>query len=1284
MARPTKSEVERTLLTGQPVNWRKNDGSRGSLVLGEPSARRLFEFLLRSDVRRPVDLTANFIEALAVAYAENTDPALTVKATDQGASTHGPWRLKSIATEGFGGLNIWGGPTFRHEFDTESLLVEGPNGSGKSSLVGAILWALSGERPRDQLDVHAHEPKPVFSIDENQVGNWPPIACYPTSVTNLKLPPRVVVQLVFENPSGGTASVERILDGGRITTTVDPGFKAPSALLDAGLLMPARLAQIRFSEGSNRLRHAVQKLTGLDDFVAIGVLVEGLCHKGREYLSYHKRELADASREFARAIAETRKALGPLEIPVQDFTPADTNDPKGGMAVFGKSTVNRAAELARVVSNDLAPGLVLTTAAVQHRVISAVEAAKQDVEVGLEGLPSWRLLRSLSGELTGNAAKELSEAAANARSRLSEASSLHQKAEADSKFQLKALAAKWHIEHGAGTVENCPLCEQTLSHLPSLKNELEILRSSGEAAARTYQDNLNAILNTFDSSLPDVFRTQRAASWTFDPRAAIVSECAERFVTDERYVKILAVCGTLIQEGLNRAPLTSLPLGEEISAGNPELVPLLEKLAVAERSISLAEWFQNHHAQWIDWWSDLSGIGKGFPEHTPQTAASELTSPPSESLSTHLQRLSEALTKAEPFGRAAEAMRTAWKEGKKAAAIEKELALRERIVASMAPLKSLCELGGAVAREAVEGLSERIGDILKRIHITEELRFGEARLLRREGLVVRAGFVPDLRIDATLVANASWLRAVLWAFLFAVREEAIDQLGSDPFPLLVLDDPQSTFDREHRHRWTQYVAALQSGASRVQVILATHDETFLELIKIDGMTGRQAVLTAAGPELGHVGIFEGESLARNWNKAQAARTPQAGRDYIASVREYVEGLLRLMLRGHAAAVMAVGNGTVLGGGRSKLGQLNSKGIAPWDRDEFKKLITLLAKDQAPIKHMEMAHHASGSHLGMAEAEDVESHWREKLRPSLEKCFRSTREYNTLHGGLRALHEGPPTTSLPEGYCARVRQIPLRRLGRAAALSDGTVSDGRLDFDEFAIAEHKKVTLAQHAVYRLMSNTLEPVARRGDLLLVRVSGEPTVRSLVVALSDDRILARRFEIAENHSDIAVLAAYAIDPRQIAPPLVAHKATVQMHKIVGVFYDSPSNIGPSRKEAEVCECVGEAALANLAANALGVVEVIGHSAVPYALDGQHLVVKGEVALDRLDELDGKPIIGCDTNENYYFKRLRLAGDCAVLESMDIGGDYAPIVLGSPGNGANCLSRVWPVAGVLFELPA
>ena len=52
---------------------------------------------------------------------------------------------------------------------------------------------------------------------------------------------------------------------------------------------------------------------------------------------------------------------------------------------------------------------------------------------------------------------------------------------------------------------------------------------------------------------------------------------------------------------------------------------------------------------------------------------------------------------------------------------------------------------------------------------------------------------------------------------------------------------------------------------------------------------------------------------------------------------------------------------------------------------------------------------------------------------------------------------------------------------------------------------------------------------------------------------------------------------------------------------------------------------------------------------------------------------------------KRLRIvAPDRVVLESLDSGGDYGPIVLALAGADKNCLERVWPVAGILFELPS
>jgi hypothetical protein len=545
---------------------------------------------------------------------------------------------------------------------------------------------------------------------------------------------------------------------------------------------------------------------------------------------------------------------------------------------------------------------------------------------------------------------------------------------------------------------------------------------------------------------------------------------------------------------------------------------------------------------------------------------------------------------------------------------------------------------------------------------------------------------PKLQIDATLIANTSWLRIVLWAFLFALREEGVEQIGSDPFPLLVFDDPQSTFDSEHRHRWAQYIASLQNGPSKAQLILTTYDEVFLDLIKVAAVTGRQAMIATAGPELGHVGIFEGGSLERKWSETKKLNTPKAGRDYISAVRVYAEGLLRLMLRGEDATVSSVASGFVLGDCRETIHQLNEKNFTPWDRPQFKKLVDALGKQSAPIKHMEIAHHAGGVVLGMAEATDVEEHWRKKVRGSLEHCFRLARLHHQLHGGLKALHSPPPTVALPEGYKAKVQTIPLRVLGRAAALSGGRAADGRFDLDEFEVSKHKKIVLAQHLAFRLTAPTLEPVARHGDILLVKEPGEPSAKSLVVALSDDRILARRFEIAENHSDIAVLTAQAINPRQIAPPVIAHKATFLLHKIVGVLYEHSAWKAPEQSDMEVCECGGEAVFNGLAVDALGLVEVVGQSAEPRALNKQYLIVKKEItATEALKTLDGKPIIAADTDDNRYFKRLRIMGtDAIVLESLDSGGDYRPVVLAQPGNGANCLERVWPVAGVLFELPS
>ena len=79
----------------------------------------------------------------------------------------------------------------------------------------------------------------------------------------------------------------------------------------------------------------------------------------------------------------------------------------------------------------------------------------------------------------------------------------------------------------------------------------------------------------------------------------------------------------------------------------------------------------------------------------------------------------------------------------------------------------------------------RVGVVLNDIRLKDRFEFENTELEKRQ-VTVHGRFSEDYKIDAGLVANASWLRAILWAFVFAMREEAIEDLGGCAFPLMVL------------------------------------------------------------------------------------------------------------------------------------------------------------------------------------------------------------------------------------------------------------------------------------------------------------------------------------------------------------------------------------------------------------------------------------------------------------------------------------------------------------------
>jgi len=1269
MARLTKSDIEQALKTGKTVSWKDASNKSLSITLDSAKQRRLFEFLLGSKAREVKGLSAEFVDGLAAAFIAPTDPATTPSTSGVAPGGSGPWKIQSITIEGFGGINAWNGSPFQWDLDRESLLVEGPNGSGKSSLAAAVIWALSGIRPRDQDDSASDMAHPVFGLDDKPAGDWCPVATYPDDLSNLKTPPKVSVTITFSNSSGLLANVSRSFDGKKTTYVADPALEIPDILLEAGLLMPARLPQLRLDEGKGRLTDAVQKLTGLDELIELGTFIQGLCHKGRDYLSYKSSELTAAKAEFERQVERARTTLAPVSITVPNFKVGDTDDLKGELATLGKTLNDRASDLTKAVSDDLTAGLDLTDAGIQKQVTLALAGAQEELGAGIEALPSWKTYSAIGATLPAAVRQTLRAATVSAREALALAEGYHQKEQDDTRYRLKAAGAQWHNEHGQGAIEKCPLCTASLKADESLRKELEELRSAGEAATRKLTDNINAILIDLEQKVPQPLKRYLSDSLTIEPQIIIVNEVRAKFVNADRYKKYLGKCAALFQEACANAPTAALQSAPSEMAGTASTKPVHHRIFQIELMCELADWFDAQKQSWTDWWSGITKAQELNADGMPKDGEQE-------SISSHLVRLGRSLGQAEPYRVSAEAMRAAWKQGKIAADIEKEIARRTEITDALAPLKNLGNLAEAQARTAINELSDRIGEIHGATYLSERLQFQRASLEKKAGLVVRAKFSEEVRIDATLVANTSWLRGILWAFIFALREEAVEQLGVDMFPLLVLDDPQQTFDSEHRHRWAEQIANLQKGPTGVQTILTTHEEMFLSFLKIDGVQGRHALICSAGPDLGHIALIEGDALDRKWAEVSKTKTPAIARTYMSEVRIFVEGVLRLMLRGEDMdwPKFSIGNA------RQKISDLNKAGIEPWNRSTFATLAGALSNGIKEIKFIETAHHASGAHMGMTEATDVEKYWQKTLRSPLERAFRLVREHRALHGGLTALHAMQPTVVLPEGYKAKIGTLKFPIVGSAAALSDGRAADGCVDLNLVTSAD--TVVLKDHLAFRLQRPTLEPVARPGDILLVSEHAKPTPKSLIVALSEDRLLARRLQIADNHSDVAVLTANAINPRMIAQPVVAKMSTLTLHKVVGVIFDRSGPLSSSA-EMEIADCGGEAHLTGPLSSAEGLVEVSGHSAEPHALDKQFLIIGKKVLLDKgISALEGHPVIAEDSNDNRYFKRLRIGDNgLIILESLEIGGDFPPVTLaGKPGTLAY-LKALWPVLGVLFE---
>ena len=945
----TFAEAVSTLKSGQVLAWPASGIFKAGIIhLITPAQRRIFDVLIQADDNLVEDADESLFPALTEAwYDEESDPANSVSAISV-ANSSGPWRLIHLEATGFGGLNMAGGPTFELDINGASWCIEGYNGSGKTSLASLILWALTGYCSREHDGPYRDEGhrEPVTDAKRKTIGSWPPLVSYPLDAEGLKADAVVTAKLTFQNSAGETATAERKTSSPAagapvLENQIDPRLLSSPELIESGLLMPARIGHIGFSPKSQTLYDALKMLTGLDQLSSLATGAATMKNRARKFLKYAKESGAEGhARDFVHAMTTAKEHAGETKLDLsKDYKLGDDNLAED-LTELETSASTQAGVALGVLKTEISPSLDLTKTSDRTRLNDAVFAARQFVREGMKGVPLFAAWGAMKKARTESSFKTVDTALDEALLSLESALEWHTKQKDDEKLQLKALASKYFISDDL-LHENadCPLCDTKLTSekQKALAADLAALKGDADQAARSIDDACSDIEKSLRARIPEYLAPHLKTLSEMKTSTAFQDAIKDRFANEDPFQTELTGISAFaaeyaddIVDKLSHLEAVTEPLPES----DIEAVEVVRDLITQILTVSeLAIWLEANRAPYVQAWQSLIGI------------AGDDGTWPDASIEGKLGTLEAAIAESEPLDKIAKQLSkaraavTAWDK------INEVQLIREAIAEAIKPLKLLRDLVDSATHRTVITLSDRVDEILKAIQLRDRFAF-ENTTMTRKAITVDGSFAPGLKIDALLVANSSWLRALLWAFIFAFREQTIDDGGTNNFPLMVLDDPQTTFDPKNKMLWAQKMVSMsnldESDPQRLQLFLTTHERQFHDMI---GMTakfnGEHAELSGRNSSTKVAHIVNGTFLGRRFDKASVDQDDQLGYEYVQSVRVYCEDLLRIMLRPESYEIM----GDSLGKFSDVIRNRRAKHIDPFNRAVFLSLVNFLDENK---------------------------------------------------------------------------------------------------------------------------------------------------------------------------------------------------------------------------------------------------------------------------------------------------------------------------------------------------
>ena len=1295
----TREEIEEALLRGSAVNI--GSGDAGSIVLGAPRDRRLAGVVfgrLRSSTVDDLVKDTGFFDALEATFRKSADTMGPDSAArfeaDEARAEPDPrsWRLKKVETGGFGGLNATPGDVFEFDATVRDSCIEGQNGSGKSSLANAVLFAMTGRVHRDQYGIwdNPARSEPVMSDAGTKLGDWPPIAVYPGSWGSDLPPVDVWVSLTFGNESDDEeVEAKRRLHGkpGALEeeVSIDSRLIAVPTLIEAGLLMPMRIQHIRVPEShdNDQLVGLIRQLIGLEPLIDVANLVDKLSHGNQRFLKYARDNDSDGKRrDISRFLKEAQEKIEELDTgldlivdievkkPIPDDRLKDLRDAKEGLARRQAEGFQALAGLAfEEFDPDQAEHRQRVADAVNQLYLDAVRASdSNNLPAVLKGITS---LAKRVGEQDFGTLKSALHMAGND---VAAAVKWSDRQKEDTLLRLKAVAAV-HFEDCDDPL--CPLCEQSITGAEhrSLVEDLRNLKSEAEAAQtrladacrRIEQDVRRAARNV----VPDLFMQIER----FAVKRNIQDEVRSTFVEADHVARSLPGFTEIAQNAVD----TAFTAVEEVEFGS-ELPELADEEDVARvrrfldhlnGAIQAAENWQQSRQAFRDGWALLFSKAE------------------EKSLTTRILQLKGVIDGVEPFRSASEKVEQALETAAEYNAIVRRQALRQEIADALKPLRKLRNLVNLTTHQTIDDVSDVAKEIHKQIYNPEVLSYEKAEVSEfrgRQVLSFQAKLGKNLKwwIDASLLANVSWMRGILWSFVFAIRGRAINWAGHCPFELMVLDDPQMTFDTRNLKGWAQFLGSSEGLRQHqtCQLLVTTHSMQFsLEMTAMRDIW--MLAIETGQPWSEPAQMVEGDFAGVRFDKMIAENSDERARSLIRDIRVLTETLLKHAIQPFNPAFVRQKEAT-LGRMIECIADWNASGQPPYTDRVFGNLVAVKSSYPHEFSQLSEPQHSLSETITVREAKQIYGFWRETLFPAVHQIWE---EYRFLQKSI----VGEAAAILLPANCNHkpLRSIVLAAvqpaiLGRVSAYSDGRAASAiRIDH----LNNGDAVDLSARAAYRLEKDTLSPVARVGDILLTRLDGQCRAPNLVVEDRGTYRVARRWLEYAAVPALAVLAASSSNPREVPPAIISRAEGANRRKIVGVLFAADrlqpgDRIGPDA-EATSLEA-DNVMVADLVADA-DVLEVQGNSAEPIALDRQFLLAKSarDDLAKALDELDGKPVIAEDSEDCAFFKRLRvLDAKSVILESLDKTGSEEMVRLSTdPEQPDPMLVRVREVVGVVFD---